>query len=158
MNTHSQEHIKTDGLSKCVTPIVWSKLLNRAKNKTTLVTCCSFCVNTTCIVHVSSGSKFRPVSNVMELHAVTLATHSYALLSQLILHNLTCTVTSIEQNYYIPRNVHENFIMSPLSDHSGPFKWSIYLANPSINPAPAHLFTQVSITSFHFVFLVQNWE
>ena len=37
-----------------------------------------------CPVHVticSTGGKFRPVSNLMELHAVTLATCSYALLA-----------------------------------------------------------------------------
>ena len=36
-----------------------------------------------CAVHVtifSTGSKFRPVSNFTELHALTLATRSYALL------------------------------------------------------------------------------
>ena len=35
-------------------------------------------VYTACPVHVSTGSKLRPVS---ELHALTLAVHSYALLS-----------------------------------------------------------------------------
>ena len=36
-------------------------------------------VYTACPVHVSTGSKLRPVS---ELHALTLAVHSYALLLQ----------------------------------------------------------------------------
>ena len=33
-----------------------------------------------CVTIFSTGSKFRPVSNFMELHAPTLAARSYALL------------------------------------------------------------------------------
>ena len=42
-------------------------------------------VYTACTVHVtisSTGGKFRPVANFMELHALTLAAHSYALLME----------------------------------------------------------------------------
>ena len=40
-------------------------------------------VNAACAVHVtifSTGSKFWPVPDFTELHVLTLATHSYALL------------------------------------------------------------------------------
>ena len=37
-------------------------------------------VYVTCAVHVTSFSKFRLVSNFIELHALTLSAHSYALL------------------------------------------------------------------------------
>ena len=35
---------------------------------------------TVCVIIFSTGRKFQPVSNFSELHALSLATHSYALL------------------------------------------------------------------------------
>jgi len=35
------------------------------------------------------------------------------------------------------------YVSQFFSGHVGIFKWSEYLADPHINPAPAHLFTEV---------------
>ena len=43
------------------------------------------CMHAACRVHViifSTGGKFQPVSNLMELHALTLAARSYAHLAR----------------------------------------------------------------------------
>ena len=37
-----------------------------------------------CVTIFSSGGKFRPVPNFTELHALTLAAHSYALLLEMV--------------------------------------------------------------------------
>ena len=56
--------------------------MNRTKIEN-LVTCLAIMVyvNTACTVHAtifSTGGKFRPISNSMELHALTQTTSSYA--------------------------------------------------------------------------------
>ena len=59
-----------------VTPIVWSKLLNRTKNRTpghVLIATMAY-VHTQlriCVTIFSTSGKFQPVSNCTELHALT---------------------------------------------------------------------------------------
>ena len=67
-----------------MTLVVWSTLLNCTKNRTLCHVLATMAyVYTACAVHVtifSTTGKFRPISNFMELHALTLAARSYALL------------------------------------------------------------------------------
>ena len=44
-----------------------------------------------CVTIFSTGGKFRPVLTFMELHALTLAARSYALLTQLKIEGKTHT-------------------------------------------------------------------
>ena len=100
-----------------------------------------------------TGGKFRPVSNFMELHALTLATRSYALLSQLILNNLTCTVTSIE---FTPRNVHKILYPSCLI-----FQTTLVRSNGvstlPIPPSTLHQHTS-SLRYPSQVFILSSWS
>ena len=46
--------------------------------------CLATCLRAAALTIFSTGGKFRPVSNFTELHALTLAARSYALLHDLI--------------------------------------------------------------------------
>ena len=55
-------------------------------------------VYTACTIRAtifSAGSIFRPASNFMELHTLTLAARSYALLAQPYIH-LACIICSMK--------------------------------------------------------------
>ena len=69
-------------------PLVNSHLQNCTKN-TKPVTCLAtmpyvYAACPVCITIFSTGGKFRPVPNFTELHALTLAAHSYALLLEMV--------------------------------------------------------------------------
>ena len=84
---HFQERIRTDGLSKSDRSpyIVWSKLLNLTKNRTLghMLSNNALWLRATCSVRVTIFSTGGMVSNFTELHALTQAARSYALLALL---------------------------------------------------------------------------
>ena len=59
-------------------------------------TACAVCVLAVRVTILRTGSEFRPVSNFTELHALTLAARSYALLPDAIDSSSTNEMTCLE--------------------------------------------------------------
>ena len=73
-------------------------------------------VNAACAGHAtiySTSGKFRPVSNFTQLHALTLAPHSYALLVQSIIRCLLYLAILVDADHNI-RDLHEGRALAQL--------------------------------------------
>ena len=113
--------------------------------------------NGLCTVTIFSiGSKFRPVSNFTEVHALIQATHSYVLLRAITQHFLNCVVVCIRGGYIWNKTFQSAvqhtltaLYCSSLQRHVGSLRtWQQLLPPPSSPPGTS--VPCVDILSVHF--------